>query len=230
MLFVMHECQPYGHMANEGRRIPDESISNLVRIHFKIFRRVLDELEKNGVFSRTKDGTIYSRRMVRDESVRAARAAGGKLGGNPALMVKHNVNLTDNHVANLKPTPSFAVAFSSSIPSVRSEQNPGIEDSRTRPPQGFFEKLKTDIPTLAKLPTEPDPEPEAPNPAPARRINGHAVKPLAALTKGNWKANQVSIAAVAAQLEFRPQAGETFAQLAERCQREITRRRKEAAP
>ncbi len=108
--------------------------------------------------------------------------------------------------------------------------NSNAPTPKTRPPQGFFEKLKTDIPTLAHPPTESDPapEPEAPTPAPARRINGHAVKPLAALTKGNWKANQVSIAAVAAQLEFRPQAGETFAQLAERCDREITRRKASA--
>ena len=97
---------------------------------------------------------------------------------------------------------------------------------KTQPPQGFFEKLKLEIPTLAHPPTEPSVE--EPEPAAVRRINGHAVKPLAALTKGNWKANQVSIAAVAAQLEFRPQAGETFAQLAERCDREISRRKASA--
>jgi hypothetical protein len=39
--------------------------------------RLLAELESAGVFSRTEDGIIFSRRMVQDEKVRETRANGG---------------------------------------------------------------------------------------------------------------------------------------------------------
>jgi hypothetical protein len=38
---------------------------------------LLDELEGAGVFSRTADGVIFSRRMINDEKLRQSRAAGG---------------------------------------------------------------------------------------------------------------------------------------------------------
>ena len=102
--------------------------------------------------------------------------------------------------------------------------------AHTQAPQGFFQKLKTELPQLAKPPTdESDPEvvqiaapPAKPNGA--GRTNAHAAKPLSALTRGTWKANQASIAAVAASLELRPQPGETFAQLADRCAMELRQR------
>jgi hypothetical protein len=48
--------------------------------------RLLRELEDSGVFSRTEHGTIYSRRMIRDDWKRAAcREAGKKGGGNPSF-------------------------------------------------------------------------------------------------------------------------------------------------
>ncbi len=70
MLCVMHEAQPYGHMAMDGRAIPDQAAANLVRCPVKAYRDATAELEANGVFSRTSDGIIYSRRMVRDEKER----------------------------------------------------------------------------------------------------------------------------------------------------------------
>lgn len=42
------------------------------------------ELEDAGVFSRRADGTIYSRRMVRDEHIRTIRAEAGRRGGRPS--------------------------------------------------------------------------------------------------------------------------------------------------
>lgn len=47
---------------------------------------LLKELLSHKVAGRTPKGIIHSRRMVRDEMTRRARAAGGSLGGNPALM------------------------------------------------------------------------------------------------------------------------------------------------
>lgn len=44
-------------------------------------QKLVDELEKNGVFSRARDGTIYNRRMVRDEKRRETNRKNGKIGG-----------------------------------------------------------------------------------------------------------------------------------------------------
>jgi hypothetical protein len=80
-----------------------------------------------------EDGTIYSRRMVKDERLRNARAEAGKLGGNPNL-VNHLVNLQVNHVDNYpskqKPTPSSSSSSSSSNGLQRTN-----EDARDGPPE-----------------------------------------------------------------------------------------------
>jgi hypothetical protein len=46
---------------------------------------LLAELDRNGVFSRTRQGVIYSRRMVRDAKVANKNQENGKKGGNPSL-------------------------------------------------------------------------------------------------------------------------------------------------
>lgn len=74
------------------------------------------------------------------------------------------------------------------------------------PPAGFFEKVK------------------------GNGKNPHAVTPLAGLVRGNWRANQGTIAAMAAHLELRPQPGETFAQLADRCTAELAKRKASEPP
>jgi len=118
MLCVMHEARPYGFMAMDGRAIPDQAAANLVRVPLPAYRRAIGELETNGVFSRTEDGLIYCRRMVRDERLRNVRADAGKLGGNPNLvrdLVNQNeskpppeVNLASKQV----PTPSSSASAS----------------------------------------------------------------------------------------------------------------------
>jgi hypothetical protein len=73
----------------------------------------LAELGDAGVFSRGEAGQIYSRRMVRDEHIRAVRAAAGKLGGNPELVGrKDKQNPTTGDKQEV--TPSFSVSVSSS--------------------------------------------------------------------------------------------------------------------
>jgi len=81
MLCLMHEGEPYGHLTINGRAIELRTLSRLVGAEMKRTCAALKELESNGVFSRTKDGTIYSRRMVKDAYLRAIRAKAGSLGG-----------------------------------------------------------------------------------------------------------------------------------------------------
>jgi hypothetical protein len=90
----------------------------MVGVNLENIERLLTELEDCGVFERDEEGCIYSRRMIRDESIRNTRAAGGKLGGNPALKhnkVKSKVNLKVGNKDNQIPTPSSSSSSSSSI-------------------------------------------------------------------------------------------------------------------
>lgn len=83
MLFIMHNGEPRGVMRAGERRLdstetiarmvgtsPDENVAGL-----------LAELETAGVFSRDADGTIFSRRMVRDTELARKRSEAGTKGG-----------------------------------------------------------------------------------------------------------------------------------------------------
>lgn len=78
---LMHQCEPYGHLYRNGKPMQPAQIANLVRVSESICKKLLAELEDAGVFSRDAQGAIFSRRMVRDEAAREARAAGGHAGG-----------------------------------------------------------------------------------------------------------------------------------------------------
>lgn len=118
MMMLMHDGEPYGHLKVGSKVILPPNLARMVGATLEEVESCLAELEEADVFSRLGDGTIYCRRMVRDEKVRQARAAGGKLGGNPALMKdsKDNQkgNQKDNLRPNLPPTPASASASASS--------------------------------------------------------------------------------------------------------------------
>lgn len=80
MMCLMHDATPYGHLTVMGRAIAPEALARLAGESVAAVKRWLVEMEQNDVFSRTDEGVIYSRRMVRDEEIREARAAGGPLG------------------------------------------------------------------------------------------------------------------------------------------------------
>ncbi len=77
---LMHEGEPYGHLTLNGRPMTVAQLANQCRISAGQCSKLLRELEDAGVPSRTADGVIFSRRMVRDEAARNARAEGGKAG------------------------------------------------------------------------------------------------------------------------------------------------------
>jgi hypothetical protein len=122
MICFMHEGTPYGYLKVNRKVILPSNLAVMVGVNLQDAERLLAELEECGVFERDEEGCIFSKRMVRDESLRNARAQGGKLGGNPAL-VKGKVNLKDNHKVENEdkqnPTPS-----SSSLSSFSSSKTP----------------------------------------------------------------------------------------------------------
>lgn len=68
LLCIAHKGQPYWHVTMDGRAATPAEIAKIARTTRMQAVKLLSELEEWGVFSRTADGTIYSRRMVRDRA------------------------------------------------------------------------------------------------------------------------------------------------------------------
>ena len=109
MICYMHEGTPYGHMKVGDKVILPENLARMVGETLEVVQGWLGELKEAGVYDLTEEGVICSRRMIRDESIRNARAEGGKLGGNPSLVGK-KVNQEDKQ----NPTPSSSSSSSCS--------------------------------------------------------------------------------------------------------------------
>ncbi|MFT4112398.1 hypothetical protein [Silvibacterium sp.] len=91
MIAIMSQVEePYGHLVFVARKdgVEDGAKDILTPILPSVLARMvgasesdvctsLAELESFGVFSRTPEGFIFSRRMVKDEKVRQSRASGG---------------------------------------------------------------------------------------------------------------------------------------------------------
>ena len=114
MLCFMHEGNPYGNLKVGNKVILPANLAAMIGATLPEVEGWLSELESAGTFDRGEDGAIQSRRMIRDEYLRTVRAAGGKLGGNPALKdnPKSGGRLTSK--VKQKPTPSSSSSPSSS--------------------------------------------------------------------------------------------------------------------
>jgi len=85
MLALMHEASPHGHLLIAGRAPTDAQLAVLAGAPSDQIPDLLGELEAAGVFSRTREGVAYSRRMVRDAKKFAMERKHGAKGGNPKL-------------------------------------------------------------------------------------------------------------------------------------------------
>ena len=115
MMCLMHECEPYGHLSVNGKPMRPAQVARLVGVAEKEYQKLLAELEDAGVPSVADDGSIYSRRMVRDEHIRNVRAEAGKKGGNPNLVgkkVKQKDNQTSKQTGKQSLTPSSSSSSS----------------------------------------------------------------------------------------------------------------------
>lgn len=96
MISLAHQATPYGHVLINSNAPDIAVLSRMVGTSESECETLVSELEMNGVFSRTRKGTIYSRRMVKDakKSVHARKI--GKLGGNPKLSKQRKKSAQDN--------------------------------------------------------------------------------------------------------------------------------------
>ena len=67
MCGLAHEAEPYGHVLVAGRVPSPDQLASLVGAPLKAVLAALKELDNAGVFSRTDDGVMYCRRMVRNK-------------------------------------------------------------------------------------------------------------------------------------------------------------------
>ena len=81
IMCIAHECEPYGHLTVNGKPMSAAQLARLVGITPKEAERFLAELDEAGVTSRSEEGALFSRRMVRDEASREARADIGRANG-----------------------------------------------------------------------------------------------------------------------------------------------------
>lgn len=91
MMFLMHDSDRYGYLSMNGSVIPSESIARRCGCDsLTQYEALLSELGRAGVPGVTKEGVIFSRRMVRDAKKRKDSVLNGKKGGNPFLKGRVN--------------------------------------------------------------------------------------------------------------------------------------------
>jgi hypothetical protein len=74
MMFLMHDSERYGYLQQNGKPIPSDSIARRCGCTPEEYLSLLSELDDAGVFSRSSDGIVFSRRMVRDAAERSKNA------------------------------------------------------------------------------------------------------------------------------------------------------------
>ena len=85
LMCIAHEGVPYGYLSARSGPLSDKILASRCVLTLAKFRASITELEHHGRLHRSEAGALYIKRMVRDEEIRSARAAGGKQGGNPQL-------------------------------------------------------------------------------------------------------------------------------------------------
>jgi hypothetical protein len=90
LLSLCHESERYGHLLVNGKQPTDRQIAALAGVDMSELPGLLAELEEQGVFSRDRNGAIYSRRMIRDERKAKEARKHGNEGGNPKLKGGYN--------------------------------------------------------------------------------------------------------------------------------------------
>ena len=85
MLCIAASHDPIGYVAVAGRGLDSNSIARMTGGSESEVASLISELDRNGVFSRDRQGRIYSRRMIADAKRAKLARDNGKKGGNPTL-------------------------------------------------------------------------------------------------------------------------------------------------
>lgn len=106
MLCVAAQHVPIGYVATNGKGLSEEDLARIAGTDPTSVATLVGELERNGVFSRNREGLIYSRKMVAD----AKKAA--KVSNNlPPSNQKENIALGASPLAHGSSTESLFEEF-----------------------------------------------------------------------------------------------------------------------
>lgn len=123
MLCIMHEASPYGHLVLGGHAVSNDVLARMSGTGADEVGALLSELESAGVFSRTRKGVIYSRRMIKDRS----RSEKGRKSVNKRW-TQESRNVGENEAPNRSPN----------------------RDSTTQKPEARSQKERGDKPLSAR--------------------------------------------------------------------------------
>jgi hypothetical protein len=142
MLAIMHDAEPCGHLLVNGRAPNTKQLSLIFGVSEKEGKKLIAELEENGVFSRSGCGVIFNRRMVRDKAVSDEAVVNGKKGGNPKIVGKEKS--TDNPKKNkndemgltppVNPNPRGGVNHQEAEAEAEADK-PSLRSGRLAPPE-----------------------------------------------------------------------------------------------
>jgi hypothetical protein len=154
-LAAMHEGEPVGHLTVNGVAATTKQLAVNAQCSEREVVKLLAELEAAGVFSRTTDGIIYSRRMVRD-------AALSEQGREHAR--KRDYHAKSTHPPNGGPNGS-ANGYANGYPSGDPTSPPNGPESESQKRESKQESSSSNLLSLEKkrareLKTEAKPEPE----------------------------------------------------------------------
>lgn len=158
MLCFMHQSPDLGHLRSPaGKPLTIEQLSRMTGSQPSEVSALVAELESLGVCSRTEDGAIYCRRMVRDEEKRRLSVEAGKKGGNPALKPEGRVNPPDKggEAGGLTPGLTGGIKLSSSSSSSSSSRSKDSCPEPAEPASGPEVEATTEPPTDPPLMTFP---------------------------------------------------------------------------
>lgn len=100
MLSIMHEANPRGDLVINGRAVTARQLAALSGSTEALVVELLAELGQAAVYSKRKNGVIYSRRIERDENRARKLRENGKMGGNPSLCKRSQNEALDNQPDN----------------------------------------------------------------------------------------------------------------------------------
>jgi hypothetical protein len=86
IMLLMHQAEPRGYLIRNGQPYSEDDLVKVISgASLQRVRDCMFELETNHVYSRDRNGVIYSRKMVKAERKKKTAQSNGKSGGNPTL-------------------------------------------------------------------------------------------------------------------------------------------------
>lgn len=96
MLCIAAQSDPIGYLTVKKVPLSVQDIARMCGGSENEVGNLITELDQNGVLSRDRNGTIYSRRLVRDDNKARIAQKNGKKGGNPTLSNQRVISASDN--------------------------------------------------------------------------------------------------------------------------------------